>query len=179
MAQDGGKVVSLTRRPLFAPRKYSWYSFLFEAESTPGPQCDRKNYVNDTIWNRTMDLTICSTAPLCYRGPRPIILRHLISCKCKAWIKNEEVFDQGVAQTSFELETSLINVESVMDVLTCWGRLRCTFIRCCVLIVRIADSVTEHGITRLKQMTGICINKRNIIRLPLWPLINQFNMLED
>jgi len=25
MAQDGGKVVSLTHRPLFTPRKYSWY----------------------------------------------------------------------------------------------------------------------------------------------------------
>ena len=35
-AQDGGKIVSLTQRPLFAPRKYSWYSFLLEAESTPG-----------------------------------------------------------------------------------------------------------------------------------------------
>ena len=30
-AQDGGNVVSLT------PRKYTWYSFLLEAESTPGP----------------------------------------------------------------------------------------------------------------------------------------------
>jgi len=30
-AQDGGKVVSLTLR------KCSWYSFLLEAESTPGP----------------------------------------------------------------------------------------------------------------------------------------------
>ena len=37
MAQYGGKVVSLTHRPLFTPRKYSWYSFLLEAESTPGP----------------------------------------------------------------------------------------------------------------------------------------------
>ena len=37
MAQDGGKVVSLTHRPLLPPRKYSWYSFLLEAESTPGP----------------------------------------------------------------------------------------------------------------------------------------------
>ena len=37
MAQDVGKVVSLTHRPLFTPRKYSWYSFLLEAESTPGP----------------------------------------------------------------------------------------------------------------------------------------------
>jgi len=27
-AQDGGKVVSLTHRPHFAPRKYSWYPFL-------------------------------------------------------------------------------------------------------------------------------------------------------
>jgi hypothetical protein len=36
-AQDGGKVVSLTHRPLFTPRKYSWYSFLLEVELTPGP----------------------------------------------------------------------------------------------------------------------------------------------
>jgi len=47
MAQDGGKVVSLTHWPLFTPRKYSWYSFLLEAESTPGPQCDWKDYVNE------------------------------------------------------------------------------------------------------------------------------------
>jgi len=37
MAQDGGKVVSLIHRPLFTPRKYSWYSFLLEAELTSGP----------------------------------------------------------------------------------------------------------------------------------------------
>jgi hypothetical protein len=37
MAQDDGKVVSLTHRPPLPPRKYSWYSFLLEAESTPGP----------------------------------------------------------------------------------------------------------------------------------------------
>ena len=35
-AQDGGKVVSLTHRPPL-PQKCSWYSFLLEAESTPGP----------------------------------------------------------------------------------------------------------------------------------------------
>ena len=34
-AQEGGKVVSLTHRPYFTPRKSSWYSFLLEAESTP------------------------------------------------------------------------------------------------------------------------------------------------
>jgi hypothetical protein len=34
---DGGKVVSLTRRPPFTPQEDSWYSFLLEAESTLGP----------------------------------------------------------------------------------------------------------------------------------------------
>jgi hypothetical protein len=46
-AQDGGKIVSLTHRPLFAPRKYSQNSFLLDAESTAGPYYDRKDYVNE------------------------------------------------------------------------------------------------------------------------------------
>ena len=57
-AQDGGKVVSLTHRPPLPPGKYSWYSFLLEAESTPGPQCDRKDFMSmknsdDSSWDRT------------------------------------------------------------------------------------------------------------------------------
>ena len=36
-AQDGGKVVSLTPQLPLPTRKYPWYSFLLEAESTPGP----------------------------------------------------------------------------------------------------------------------------------------------
>ena len=35
MAQHGGKVASLTHRPFLPPKKYSWYSFLLEAVSTP------------------------------------------------------------------------------------------------------------------------------------------------
>ena len=34
---EGGKVFSPSYRPALSPRKYSWYSFLLEAESTPGP----------------------------------------------------------------------------------------------------------------------------------------------
>jgi hypothetical protein len=34
---EGGKVVSPKHRPHLPPRKYSWYSFLLEAESTLGP----------------------------------------------------------------------------------------------------------------------------------------------
>ena len=45
-AQEGGKVVSLTHRPHLPPGKFSWYPFLLEAESTPGPKCDRNDYVN-------------------------------------------------------------------------------------------------------------------------------------
>jgi len=36
-AHESGKVVSATHRPPLPPRKYSWYSFLLEAESTSGP----------------------------------------------------------------------------------------------------------------------------------------------
>jgi hypothetical protein len=34
---EGGKVVSPTHRQPLPPRKYSWYSFLLEVESTSGP----------------------------------------------------------------------------------------------------------------------------------------------
>jgi hypothetical protein len=37
LAHEGGKVLSPTHRPPLPPRKYSWYSFPFEAESTSGP----------------------------------------------------------------------------------------------------------------------------------------------
>jgi len=36
-AQDGGKDVKHYAPAAFTPRKYSWYSFLLEAESNPGP----------------------------------------------------------------------------------------------------------------------------------------------
>jgi len=35
-AQESGKVVSPAHRPPLLPKKYSWYSFLSEAESTAG-----------------------------------------------------------------------------------------------------------------------------------------------
>jgi len=43
----GGKVVSPTHRPPLPPRKYSRYSFLLEADSTPGSWCGRQDYVNE------------------------------------------------------------------------------------------------------------------------------------
>jgi hypothetical protein len=37
-AHEGGKIVSPRLRPPLSTRKYSWYPFLLEAESTPGPE---------------------------------------------------------------------------------------------------------------------------------------------
>jgi hypothetical protein len=41
-AGNYGKVVIPKHRPPLRPRKYPWYSFRLEAESTLGPECDRK-----------------------------------------------------------------------------------------------------------------------------------------
>ena len=46
-AHEGGKVVTPKHWLPLPPRKYSLYSFLLEAESTPGPQCSRKDNVNE------------------------------------------------------------------------------------------------------------------------------------
>jgi hypothetical protein len=63
-AHEGGNVVSPMHRPPLLPRKYFRYSFLIEAESTTGPECDQKmkNSIG-TIGNRTRDLPVCSTVP--------------------------------------------------------------------------------------------------------------------
>ena len=43
---EGGKVVSPKNWPPLPSRRYSWYSFLLEAELTPGPKCGWKDYAN-------------------------------------------------------------------------------------------------------------------------------------
>ena len=51
-AHEGGKVSS-THRPPLSPRKYSWHSFLLEAESFPVSWCGRKDYVNEKFqWHQ-------------------------------------------------------------------------------------------------------------------------------
>jgi hypothetical protein len=61
-AHEGGKVVSPTHRPPLPPRKYSWYSFMLEAELT--------EISNDTIGNRTRNLPACSAVPQPTAPPR-------------------------------------------------------------------------------------------------------------
>jgi hypothetical protein len=82
---EGGKVAGLTHQPPLLIRKYSWYSFLLEAESTPGPLCSRKDYVmknsSDTIGNRTRNFPACSAVPQPTVPPRApcILLRTSLS----------------------------------------------------------------------------------------------------
>jgi hypothetical protein len=49
------------------PQEYSWYSFLLEAESTPGPYCDWRSRsiekLNDFVGNWSRDLPACSIVP--------------------------------------------------------------------------------------------------------------------
>jgi hypothetical protein len=47
LAHECGKVVSPTRLPALPPRRYSWYSFLLEAGSTPGPYYGRKEFAKE------------------------------------------------------------------------------------------------------------------------------------
>jgi hypothetical protein len=47
------KAVGLSARRTLHTRKYSWYSFLLETESTPGPWWGRKDYANEeSPWHR-------------------------------------------------------------------------------------------------------------------------------
>jgi hypothetical protein len=45
----GSVRLSALNNDAFTSRKYSLYSFLLEAESTSGPQCGRKDYINEKI----------------------------------------------------------------------------------------------------------------------------------
>ena len=69
LAHEGGKVFTpmyqLPLPPSPPPRKYSWYSFLLEDESTPVPQCGWKDYVNEKFhWNcQEFNPSGCSEVP--------------------------------------------------------------------------------------------------------------------
>ena len=77
-ANEGGKVVSPSYQPPLHLRKYSGNSFLLEAESIPGPYCDRKDYGNkyssDITGNQTRDLQACSAVPQPTAPPRDSIM---------------------------------------------------------------------------------------------------------
>jgi len=67
MAQDGGKIVNITHRPLLPPENIPGTHLCYrlsrpQDQSAIGRIMSIKNS-NDTIGNLTSDLPICSTAP--------------------------------------------------------------------------------------------------------------------
>ena len=63
LAHEGGTCTG----PI-TPKKYFWYSFLLETESTPGLMSKKNS--SDTIGNRTRDLPACSAVPQPTAPPR-------------------------------------------------------------------------------------------------------------
>ena len=66
--------LSASRTGRLYPGKYSWYSFLLETESNPGPQCSRKDYVNEMTQSGIEPATFRLVAPprvAYYRTVRP------------------------------------------------------------------------------------------------------------
>ena len=68
----------------FTPRKYSWYSFLLEAESTLGPQCDRKDYVNEKFQRHQRESN--PDLPACSAVPQPTACPTSETCRAKYWV---------------------------------------------------------------------------------------------
>ena len=66
-AHEGGKDVSRTHRSPLPPRGYPLFSFLLEAESTPGPQCGRKDYVSG---NKSEMVTMTRSIRMKRKGER-------------------------------------------------------------------------------------------------------------
>jgi len=66
-AQDGGKVVSLTHRPPLPQGNTPGTHFCYRLSRPQGHSAIERimsiKNSNDTIWNRTSDLPICSIAP--------------------------------------------------------------------------------------------------------------------
>jgi hypothetical protein len=77
------------RLPLF-PAKYSWYSFLLETDSTSGPECGRKDYINEKFqWHHresNPSSPVCSAMPQPTAPPRalwiPTFIRTIASICC-------------------------------------------------------------------------------------------------
>ena len=71
-AHEGAKFTSPTHWPFYSHRGSTWYSQLSDAESIPGPQFGRKDYINKRILkttsgNRNRELPTCS-ATACLVG---------------------------------------------------------------------------------------------------------------
>jgi len=111
--QDSRHMVIPTHKPPLPSRKYSWYSFLLEAESTPGPQCGRKimstKNSEDTIENRTHDLPACSAVP---QSTAPPAILTFFSKTKKSYILRQSPTQKNVKTENFQ--TTFLHFNSLL-----------------------------------------------------------------
>jgi hypothetical protein len=75
---DGGEIVSITRWPRFTPKKDSWYSFLLEAEKTPGPSAAGKIRLTEKkITSSGFEPTTFRLTPQCLNQLRYLVPQEL------------------------------------------------------------------------------------------------------
>ena len=78
--EDGGNVISPKHRPPLPHRKYFWYPFLLEAESAPGPQCGRKEYVNEQLQRQERESSPRPSGLFTHKNIILYILRTVLCC---------------------------------------------------------------------------------------------------
>ena len=166
-AQDGGRLSALCTSCLYPPGKYSWYSFRLEAESTPGPYCDRNNFMSmknplapagiepATYRFIAQRLNQCATAV-------PILSRETnsndkkVSCRLlmwNTWCLTLEATRQNVFVTCFNIKSRFPLVNG--------GTAVAQWLRCCAINRKVTGSIPAGFI-------GI-FYWHKILPIALWP----------
>jgi len=108
-AHEGGSVISPTHRSPLPPRKYSWYSFLLEAESIRGPYCGRNGIVTGNTFNFTLHVRcIYIVRYYYYYYYYYCLLLQSFSPRYFSWTNGNP------HQSSFKFQTAALPVLSVM-----------------------------------------------------------------
>jgi hypothetical protein len=73
---EGYQVVGPTHLPALLPSKYSWYAFVLETESFPGPHCRLKDYVNEKFQRNNLQPN--PRPSVCSAMSQPVEIRGMV-----------------------------------------------------------------------------------------------------